>query len=193
MPRTPRPNNGRKPTILALPQTVNELVEYVRIGGTDYIAAEAAGISVSAFYRYMQVGEEAALKVDDWLAEAEENGKELTEEQARAKLTARERVYLDFRERITQARAEARLHREIQVAATKPLDWLERNARDRPAEPERRRPPRPGWSKIPMKVEMSLEVEENADPRLELLARLAAIADRRRTAEGDPEPDAAAG
>lgn len=91
-----------------LTQEVQETIcVYIRSGAYDWVAAEAAGISSSTFYRWMQEGERRS------------SGK-----------------YRDFYEAVRQARAQARVAAEIEVRREQPARWLTKGpGRDRPGEP----------------------------------------------------------
>lgn len=95
--------------ILLDPQIECRIVKAIYAGAFDWVAACAAGISRSTFYDWMQRGR------------------------------AGEPPFSDFSDKVDQARAQARLAREIKVARTQPLAWLRYG-------PGRERPGEPGWT-----------------------------------------------
>lgn len=90
-------------------KTANTMLKYIEAGAYDYQAAEAVGIDQATFFRWMSRGA---------------NG---------------EQPFMDFRAKVVQAKATARVKAEITVRATKPLSWLRYG-------PGRERPGRPGWT-----------------------------------------------
>ena len=103
--KTPDPKaRGRKTLLDAT--TEREIVNAIRAGAYDWVAAQAAGIARSTFY--------------DWMARGRVG----------------ERPFSDFSDKVARARAEARRKREIEVARTNPLAWLRYGpGRERPGEP----------------------------------------------------------
>ena len=89
------------------PELQHQILSFVRAGSYDWIAAEAAGISKTTFYRWMRQGEDAG------------SG-----------------IYHDFRQEVRQARAQARVAAEAEVRRDNPLAWLRYGpGRERPGEP----------------------------------------------------------
>jgi hypothetical protein len=75
-------------------QVTAKVVEAIKGGAFDWVAAEAAGIGRRTFY--------------DWLARGERG----------------DRRYIEFVVRVRQARAEARIRAESLVRQRDPLSWL---------------------------------------------------------------------
>ncbi len=89
------------------PDVHREIVAFVRAGAFDWVAAEAAGVSKSTFYRWLQRGESDARG-----------------------------IYHEFWSDIRQARAQARVAAEAEVRRDNPLAWLRYGpGRARPEEP----------------------------------------------------------
>ena len=89
------------------PELQRQILSFVRAGSYDWIAAEAAGISKSTFYRWMRQGEQA-----------------------------RGGIYFDFHEEVRQAKAQSRVAAETEVRRDNPLAWLRYGpGRQRPGEP----------------------------------------------------------
>ena len=87
------------------PESTEKICESIRAGCYDYVACEAAGISQSTFYL--------------WLQQAEEEGADP--------------FILEFSESVRRARAEARSIAERAVFADKPEIWLLKGpGRERP-------------------------------------------------------------
>ena len=94
-----------RPTKLT-PEVHRTIVEYMRAGAYDYIAAQAAGIDVSTFRRWLERGTE---------------GRE---------------PYKSFAADVAQARAQARVAAEIEVRRDHPRAWLRYGpGRERPDAP----------------------------------------------------------
>src|SRR2546428_3985173 len=105
---TGRPR-GRPPGSVALTNEVEgTVINFIRAGAFDYVAAQAAGISARTFREWIQRGE----------------GRHPTK-----RPTARLRR---FAERVAQAKAEARLDAEVLVHRDSPMYWLTRAARSKP-------------------------------------------------------------
>ncbi len=108
---------GRRP--LLNEQTTAKVVEAIKGGAFDWVAAEAAGIGRRTFY--------------DWLARGEGG----------------HRGYIEFLVRVRQARAEARICAESLVRQRDPLSWLrlgpgrERDGEPGWAAPQKPQPPSP--------------------------------------------------
>ncbi|MBT7833488.1 MAG: hypothetical protein HN667_07620 [Chloroflexi bacterium] len=105
-------------------ETTGLVVESIEAGAFDYVAAEAAGISPSTYY--------------DWMARGR-NG---------------EPEFLEFSERVRQARAQARLNAESRVFKSDPKSWLRYG-------PGKDRPSMPGWTER--------EIKSDEKPRLDVL------------------------
>jgi hypothetical protein len=88
------------------------IVAFIRAGAFEWVAAQAAGVGPATFFRWMQQG---------------------------ARTRGRRR-FREFRESVLQARAEARVAAEVEVAKTDPLSWLL-------CGPGRDRPGEPGWTR----------------------------------------------
>jgi hypothetical protein len=85
---------------------IGTLLEALRRGAFDWVAAEAAGINRRSFYRWMKRAE------------------------------AGEVVYQRFADQVRRAKAEARLEAEARVLASDPLSWLRMGpGRERRGEP----------------------------------------------------------
>lgn len=84
---------------------VDEVVKAVAVGAPQKAAAQAAGISESAMYQYLQTGE----AVQAARADAEREGR-------RYRPTAHEARCLDFLERLARAREEAHVRYAAQLA-----------------------------------------------------------------------------
>ena len=96
---------GRRLKLTA--EVQHQILSFVRAGSYDWVAAEAAGISKSTFYRWMRQGEQAA-----------------------------DGIYFDFHGEVRQARAQARVAAEAEVRRDNPLAWLRYGpGRQRPGEP----------------------------------------------------------
>ncbi|HJT78992.1 MAG TPA: hypothetical protein VJ739_17485 [Gemmataceae bacterium] len=78
------------------PRVQQQICAFIRAGGFPYVAAEAAGVPVKLFERWLRRGREK---------------------------DARPR-YRAFAEAVVQAVAQARLAAELQVFEKRPLDWL---------------------------------------------------------------------
>ena len=95
---------GRKSKLTE--QVQQQIVSYMRAGAFDWVAAQAAGIGKTTFYRWMQSGE------------------------------AGRRPYANFYEAVCEARAQARVAAETEVRRDNPLAWLRYGpGRARPDEP----------------------------------------------------------
>ena len=95
---------GRKSKLT--PDVEQQIVAYIRSGAFDWVAAQAAGIGRTTFYRWMQAGE---------------NG---------------EGPYDSFYAAVREARAVARVAAEMEVRNNNPLAWLRYGpGRARPGEP----------------------------------------------------------
>lgn len=89
-----------------------QILTYIRAGAFDWVAAQAAGISVSTFAEWMRRGE------------------------GRDRVRGPNAAYAKFAAEVRTARAQARVVREIEVAKTNPLAWLRSGpGRTRPGEP----------------------------------------------------------
>ena len=95
---------GRKSKLT--PDVEQQIVAYIRSGAFDWVAAQAAGIGRTTFYRWMQAGA---------------NG---------------EGPYDSFYAAVREARAVARVAAEMEVRNNNPLAWLRYGpGRARPGEP----------------------------------------------------------
>ena len=89
------------------PELQEQVLTFIRAGGWDYIAAEAAGIDRSTFYRWLQRGRNAS-----------------------------KGPYRGFFAAVREAKAQARLGAEVEVKKTKPELWLAKGpGRDREGAP----------------------------------------------------------
>lgn len=90
------------------PELIAQVCDAIRQGAYDYIACEAAGISQSTFY--------------EWLQDAEKPDADP--------------LKLEFSESVERARAEARQAAEVAVMKDKPETWLLKGpGRERPGRP----------------------------------------------------------
>jgi hypothetical protein len=111
------PNAGRKAVLTLDPEGRHKITAYIRAGSFDWVAARACGIPPRTFYHWMERGEQG------------------------------EPIFAEFWREVQEARAQARLMREVKVADTEPLAWLRMGpGRDRPGEP--------GWTDRPAQQEM---------------------------------------
>ncbi len=95
---------GRKSKLT--PDVEQQIVVYIRSGAFDWVAAQAAGIGRTTFYRWMQAGETG------------------------------EDPYGSFYTAVREARAVARVAAEMEVRNNNPLAWLRYGpGRARPGEP----------------------------------------------------------
>lgn len=90
------------------PEIEHTIVSFIRAGGFDHAAAEAAGISARTFYDWIQRGE----------------GKHPSRPPTR-KLRA-------FAQAVSRAKAEARVGAEVRVYKERPAYWLAHAARSKP-------------------------------------------------------------
>jgi predicted DNA-binding transcriptional regulator AlpA len=140
-------NRGRK--TLCTPDTIKRAAAYIRAGAWDHVAAQAVGISKSAFYKWMKWGEEGR---EPWAT---------------------------FYKEVTEARAIARLRAEVELAKTDPATWLLKGpGRDRPGEPgwgntDRLEVTGRGGGPIRVGAAPAIDVSKLTDEELELLERLA--------------------
>ena len=96
---------GRKTKLT--PEVYNLIVQYIRGGAFDYVAAQAAGITPQTFQRWMKRGEKNT-----------------------------DEPYRSFCYEVQQARAEARVAAENRVFADAPFNWLRYGpGRERPGKP----------------------------------------------------------
>lgn len=75
-------------------ETWDTIVNFIQLGSWDYVAAEAAGVDYTTFWRWMKRGEDG------------------------------EQPFHDFYRAVVQARAIARLRYEVEVGKRNPLAWL---------------------------------------------------------------------
>lgn len=166
---------GRKPGLNE--EVGNDILSFVRGGSFPHVAAGAVGVGQSTFYRWMDWGLQAGLKAEsatrnddpcglcEHMHEAEACSCGCIEWQA---LNPKEEMFREFREEIEQASREARVHAEIDVRKTKPLDWLLKG-------PGRNRPDDPGWSQsleLAGKVDTSASTDADLAVALEEIQRL---------------------
>lgn len=91
---------------LLTPEVHKTIVDNVREGAYDWVAAQAAGIDPRTFYNWMKWGR---------------NGRP---------------SYVQFFQDVSQARAQARAEAEINVRKDNPFNWLRYGpGRERPGEP----------------------------------------------------------
>ena len=89
------------------PEVQQQVVSFIRAGAFDWVAAEAAGIGKSTFYRWLDRGKNAS------------SG-----------------AHHEFWDEVRQARAQARVAAETEVRRDNPLAWLRFGpGRERPGEP----------------------------------------------------------
>lgn len=112
---------GGRPTKLT-DERFKDIVDLVKGGAFDWVAAEAAGVHRTTFRRWMSRGEIA------W--QLQEAGKAVPEDEA---------LYLDFYLKVQGAAAFARVVAEMQVRSEDPKWWLTKG-------PGKTRPGRPGWT-----------------------------------------------
>lgn len=121
---------GRKPKCgeLMRDQGVwRQLLETIRQGAYDYVVAEAMGISDGTFYRWMRQGEQ------DY-----HDGRHTNERK--------------FWREVRQAKARARMDKELEVARVDPKFWLKNVAKTKEG--------RPGWTD---EVQVSGDIDVNMD------------------------------
>jgi hypothetical protein len=88
------------------PEVTSKIVESIRGGAFDHVAAESAGISPSTYYSWMTKG------------------------------ASGEDVYMEFSEEVRIARAQARIKAETAVYKSDPKFWLRNGpGKGRPGEP----------------------------------------------------------
>jgi hypothetical protein len=104
---SPRPKRGRPQGPGLTDEVWHIIVSFIQAGSYDYVAAEAAGISVRTFH--------------DWIARGE--GRSSRRSNAR---------YRAFAADVAKARAQARLAAETRVHQTNPPYWLAHAARSKP-------------------------------------------------------------
>jgi hypothetical protein len=99
-------NKGQSALLTLNPELRQQIVESIRGGSFDWVAARANGIPARTFYHWMERGESG---------EAE---------------------FAEFWQAVQTARAESRLAAEQDVKRKEPLAWLMKGpGRDRPGEP----------------------------------------------------------
>jgi hypothetical protein len=93
----------------------DRVIHFIRAGGFDWVAAEAAGVPRPVFER--------------WLARGEQSGRQ---------------PYHRFYVAVMQARAQARLKAEVELRGESPRDWLRLGpGREQPDQPGWTSPARP--------------------------------------------------
>ena len=89
------------------PEVQETILAYIRAGAFEWVAAEAAGIGKSTYYRWMKLGEQQ-----------------------------RSGVHHEFWRAVRQARAQVRVAVEAAVRTDQPFAWLRYGpGRERPGEP----------------------------------------------------------
>jgi hypothetical protein len=119
-----------RPTKLTMERQI-AIVEWIRKGAFNHIAAEANSITSRTFDNWMRRGRNAMLELE------KENGS----------IRAREYRYLAFFLSVRKAHAECRAEAEHQVLMTDPRTWLR-------AGPGRPKPDLEGWME-PRRVEIT--------------------------------------
>jgi hypothetical protein len=131
-------NDTGRPAKLT-PEVATKICAMIRAGAYSHVAAQAAGISMQTFSR--------------WLTLAEEEGQHT--------------AYREFRIAVMVARAQARATAEIQVRKDKPEIWLRRGpGRERPGDPgwsatDKVEVSGPGGG--PMRVEHEVDLKKLSD------------------------------
>ncbi len=118
---TEAPRAIGRPSSLTEEVTV-QICAAIRAGVYAHVAAQAAGIGPSTFTAWMRRGEDE------------------TDER-----------HFQFRQRVLQARAQARMSAEIIVKRDEPLQWLKHVARDRKGDP--------GWTTVEKHESTSIQLQ----------------------------------
>lgn len=153
---------GRKTKLT--PQLQEEIVAYIASGSYDYVAAQAAGISRSTYYRWYESGSRPGSR------------------------------YGTFRRAVEEARARARVIAENAVFKTKPEVWLRYGpGRERPGAPGWTHAARPWAEDVDAETMRAaakrLAQQDDLDPQ-ELLTLAEAFArqiERMRRTAGNPD------
>lgn len=122
---------------------VDAIIANIAAGGFVHVAAEAAGVSVESFHRWVRLGR-APCKAD-----------------ASDEYRAAHALWRQLANRVLMARAQARLTAEIAVMHTKPSVWLRLGPGRDTGDPDR-----PGWTNPTTKIEGRL-THEHAHRRAE--------------------------
>ncbi len=88
--------------------TVNRILTLLKVGNTNEIAAEAAGITKATFYNWMKRGRKAKLAL---------------EEDEDINVPDSELVYVDFFDSVKKAKAEAIASAVVNVRTAMPTNW----------------------------------------------------------------------
>lgn len=164
-PPCERPRRGRPPGSVALTEEREQLIlQFIRAGGWDHAAAEAAGVSLRTFR--------------DWISRGEGT-------HASRSSTPKLRR---FAQAVRTARAEARIGAEIRVYRDRPAQWLSHAAR---STPEREGWTTPGPEPGPGTTETQAQPGNTLEERLAEFGREEAEQGTRaaRAATGDcPDP-----
>lgn len=160
------------------PRLRDQIVGYVRVGNFASVAARAAGIGESTFYRWMERGERAATDLEELatmtraqlMRVARERRMKIPARAARADVlelvVASDAPYREFREAIKGAEAQAEAAAVVVIREAMPTSWqaaawyLERRYPDRYARRERTEVSGPGGG--PLRIS-SLTDEELDD------------------------------
>lgn len=155
MARGPRKPVGRPSALSKMdPQTIEQMLTYIKGGAFPYVAARAVGIPMATFYQTLKRGRDAQDAVDA--------GEDLDDV---------EEMFRAFAERVEDAAAQARVMAEVTVRASNPVAWLRWGpGRDRPGEP--------GWTDS-AEVNVHADVTVSVDDE-KIRARLEKLIDQKR-------------
>lgn len=134
------PGPGKPPMILDQ-GLVDEIVEAIEEGCTDYIAAESLGMSLMTFRRYLAYGQAQEMCDEDPSLNFMDVMRERFSSYIPSNGMIREEhldMYATFYSRVMAANGSARRRMEKLVTQTEPFKWLRYG-------PGRERPGRPGW------------------------------------------------
>lgn len=153
---------GRKTKLT--PELQDEIVAYIANGSYDYVAAQAAGISRSTYYRWYESGSRPGSR------------------------------YSTFRRAVDEARARARVVAENAVFKTKPEVWLRYGpGRERPGAPGWTQAARPWADDVDAETVQAaakkVAQQNDLDPQelITLAETIARQVERLRRATGDPD------
>lgn len=121
---------GRK--TLLTPQVQEKIVAYIRGGSFAWVAAAAAGITQSSYFRWMMRGEE---EYKAWERACEEQEENDPDAQAPPEMSQ----FAAFWYAVYEARGQARVFIENKVSQERPLEWLRYG-------PGRHKPGEEGWT-----------------------------------------------
>jgi hypothetical protein len=154
-----------RPTKLT-PERHTDIVELIKHGAFEWVAAEACGIHRDTFTRWMMRGERAA------------SGPHLEDSDP-------DLIYLRFFEAVQAAAAYARVTAEIEVRAQDPKWWLTRG-------PGKTKPGKPGWTETIVIDEgrVSKGTDEDGLTIEERLARVGTILTKARGRAAKAEAEA---